>query len=79
MGGGGKGEATAPWGPSPGRVAGAGSHAPLLGGVRGCGMSLYVGVAGASRPEPRLLDQAEVLGRRLAEAGAIVVCGGGPG
>ena len=42
-------------------------------------MSLYVGVAGASRPEPPLLDQAEVLGRRLAEAGAIVVCGGGPG
>jgi uncharacterized protein (TIGR00725 family) len=42
-------------------------------------MSLYVGVAGASRAEPALLDQAEVLGRRLAEAGAIVVCGGGPG
>jgi uncharacterized protein (TIGR00725 family) len=42
-------------------------------------MSLYVGVAGASRAEAPLLDQAEVLGRRLAEAGAIVVCGGGPG
>lgn len=42
-------------------------------------MSRYVGVAGASRAEPALLDQAEVLGRRLAEAGAIVVCGGGPG
>ena len=42
-------------------------------------MSLYVGVAGASRPEPALLDQAELLGRRLAEAGAVVVCGGGPG
>ena len=42
-------------------------------------MSLYVGVAGASRAEPALLDQAEVLGRRLAEAGAIVVCGGGSG
>ncbi|MFL5796279.1 MAG: TIGR00725 family protein, partial [Actinomycetota bacterium] len=42
-------------------------------------MSLYVGVAGASQPEPPLLDQAELLGRRLAEAGAIVVCGGGPG
>jgi uncharacterized protein (TIGR00725 family) len=39
----------------------------------------YIGVAGASRPEPPLLDQAEVLGRRLAEAGAVVVCGGGPG
>ena len=55
-------------------------------------MSLYVGVAGASRPEGSppdragasrpgapLLDQAERLGRRLAEAGAVVVCGGGPG
>jgi uncharacterized protein (TIGR00725 family) len=42
-------------------------------------MNLYVGVAGASRPERPLLDQAEVLGRRLAEAGAIVLCGGGPG
>ena len=42
-------------------------------------MSLYVGVAGASRPEAALLDQAELLGRRLAEAGAVVVCGGGPG
>jgi len=40
---------------------------------------IYVGVAGASRPEPPLLDQAEVLGRRLGEAGAVVVCGGGPG
>ena len=26
-----------------------------------------------------MLDQAEVLGRRLGEAGAVVVCGGGPG
>ena len=42
-------------------------------------MTIYVGVAGASRAEPALLDQAEVLGRRLAEGGAIVVCGGGPG
>jgi uncharacterized protein (TIGR00725 family) len=40
---------------------------------------MYVGVAGASGAEPALLDQAEVLGRRLAEGGAIVVCGGGPG
>ncbi len=38
-----------------------------------------MGVAGASRADPALLDQAEVLGRRLAEGGAIVVCGGGPG
>jgi uncharacterized protein (TIGR00725 family) len=42
-------------------------------------MTIYVGVAGVSRAEPALLDQAEVLGRRLAEGGAIVVCGGGPG
>jgi uncharacterized protein (TIGR00725 family) len=42
-------------------------------------VSLYIGVAGASRPAPGLLEQAEVLGRRLAEAGAVVVCGGGPG
>ena len=42
-------------------------------------MSLYIGGAGASRPAPGLLEQAEVLGRRLAGAGAVVVCGGGPG
>ena len=42
-------------------------------------MSIYVGVAGASRPEPPLVGLAERLGRRLAEAGAVVVCGGGPG
>jgi uncharacterized protein (TIGR00725 family) len=42
-------------------------------------VSLYIGVAGASRPEPTLLGQAELLGRRLAEAGAVLVCGGGPG
>ena len=42
-------------------------------------MIRYVGVAGASQAEPPLLDQAELLGRRLAEGGAVVVCGGGPG
>jgi uncharacterized protein (TIGR00725 family) len=42
-------------------------------------VSLYIGVAGASRPATALLDQAERLGRRLAEAGAVLVCGGGPG
>jgi uncharacterized protein (TIGR00725 family) len=42
-------------------------------------VSLYVGVAGASRAEAELLDQGELLGRRLAEEGAVVVCGGGPG
>jgi uncharacterized protein (TIGR00725 family) len=42
-------------------------------------VTLYVGVAGASQPEPELVEQAERLGRRLAEGGAVVVCGGGPG
>jgi uncharacterized protein (TIGR00725 family) len=42
-------------------------------------VTVYIGVAGASQPEAALLDQAEELGRRLAEAGAVVVCGGGPG
>ena len=42
-------------------------------------MTLYVGVAGASQPEPVLVEQAERLGRRLAEGGAVVICGGGPG
>jgi uncharacterized protein (TIGR00725 family) len=39
----------------------------------------YIGVAGASRPEEPLLALAETLGRRLAEAGATVLCGGGGG
>jgi uncharacterized protein (TIGR00725 family) len=42
-------------------------------------VTLHVGVAGASQPEPGLVEQAERLGRRLAEGGAVVVCGGGPG
>ncbi len=41
--------------------------------------SPYIGVAGASQPEPQLVEPAEELGRRLAEAGATVVCGGGAG
>jgi uncharacterized protein (TIGR00725 family) len=42
-------------------------------------VTLYVGVAGASQPEASLVAAAELLGRRLAEAGAVIVCGGGPG
>jgi uncharacterized protein (TIGR00725 family) len=42
-------------------------------------MPLYIGVAATSRPDERLLAAAEMLGRRLAEAGAVLVCGGGPG
>jgi uncharacterized protein (TIGR00725 family) len=45
----------------------------------GWAVSLYIGVAGASQPEWEVVRQAEVLGRRLAEAGAVVVCGGGGG
>jgi uncharacterized protein (TIGR00725 family) len=54
-------------------------NAPAQAAGEGRTVSLYIGVAGASRPEPPLLDRAELLGRRLAEAGAVVVCGGGPG
>jgi uncharacterized protein (TIGR00725 family) len=39
----------------------------------------YVGVAGASQPDAHLVALAEALGRRLAEAGATVLCGGGTG
>jgi uncharacterized protein (TIGR00725 family) len=39
----------------------------------------YIGVAGASQPEQEQIELAETLGRRLAEAGAVVVCGGGGG
>jgi uncharacterized protein (TIGR00725 family) len=42
-------------------------------------VSLYVGVAAASQAEAALLDQGELLGLRLAEGGAVVVCGGGGG
>ena len=42
-------------------------------------MSAYIGVAGASQPEAPLIPLAETLGRRLAVAGAIVLCGGGAG
>jgi uncharacterized protein (TIGR00725 family) len=42
-------------------------------------VSLYIGVAGASQPEAALLGRAELLGRRLAEAGAVLVSGGGRG
>jgi uncharacterized protein (TIGR00725 family) len=41
--------------------------------------SLYIGVAGAAQPEMPLVELAEELGRQLAEAGATLVCGGGPG
>jgi uncharacterized protein (TIGR00725 family) len=42
-------------------------------------MTVYVGVAGASQPDASLVAPAEVLGRRLAEGGAVLVCGGGFG
>jgi uncharacterized protein (TIGR00725 family) len=42
-------------------------------------VSAYIGVAGASQPDAELVALAEILGERLAEAGATVVCGGGTG
>jgi uncharacterized protein (TIGR00725 family) len=42
-------------------------------------VSLYIGVAGASRAGRALVEQGERLGRRLGEAGVVVVCGGGGG
>jgi uncharacterized protein (TIGR00725 family) len=39
----------------------------------------YIGVAGASQPDTEVMALAETLGRRLAEAGATVLCGGGGG
>jgi uncharacterized protein (TIGR00725 family) len=42
-------------------------------------VSLYIGVAGASQAARALVEQGERLGRRLGEAGVVVVCGGGGG
>jgi uncharacterized protein (TIGR00725 family) len=42
-------------------------------------MTAYIGVAGASQPDAPLVALAETLGRRLAEGGATVLCGGGAG
>jgi uncharacterized protein (TIGR00725 family) len=42
-------------------------------------VTVYIGVAGASQPDASLIPAAETLGRCLAEAGAVVVCGGGLG
>lgn len=40
------------------------------------GSSVQIAVVGASEPEADLVPLAEEVGRRLAEAGAILVCGG---
>jgi uncharacterized protein (TIGR00725 family) len=42
-------------------------------------VSLYIGVAATSQPDAALVAAAETLGRELAAAGAVVVCGGGRG
>ncbi|HKE99027.1 MAG TPA: TIGR00725 family protein [Actinomycetes bacterium] len=42
-------------------------------------MTVSIGVAAASQPDARVAALAEALGRHLAEAGATLVCGGGPG
>jgi uncharacterized protein (TIGR00725 family) len=36
----------------------------------------YVAVCGASKPDPQQRELAREVGRRLAEAGAVVLCGG---
>ncbi len=40
------------------------------------GAPVYIGVIGESGPPPHLLEAAEAVGRCVAEAGAILVCGG---
>ncbi len=40
---------------------------------------MYIGVIGAGECDERLAALAEEVGRRLAEAGAVLVCGGGGG
>lgn len=49
-------------------------------GGRGAGSvgrgEVYLGVIGESEPPPHLLETAEAVGRCVAEAGAILVCGG---
>jgi uncharacterized protein (TIGR00725 family) len=37
---------------------------------------VYIGVIGENEPPPHLLEGAEAVGRCVAEAGAILVCGG---
>ncbi|HYB74170.1 MAG TPA: TIGR00725 family protein [Candidatus Sulfotelmatobacter sp.] len=37
---------------------------------------VYIGVIGEAEPPPHLLEAAEAVGRCVAEAGAILVCGG---
>jgi len=38
--------------------------------------AVYLGVIGESSPAPRALEAAEAVGRCVAEAGAVLVCGG---
>ena len=40
------------------------------------GGAVYLGVIGENAPPPHLLETAEAVGRCVAEAGAILVCGG---
>jgi len=44
--------------------------------VRGELGMVYIGVIGESAPPPHLLETAEAVGRCVAEAGAVLVCGG---
>jgi uncharacterized protein (TIGR00725 family) len=43
------------------------------------GVPPYIGVAAASQPDERAAAAAYQLGAHLAAAGAVIVCGGGPG
>lgn len=49
------------------------SHSTTLGTVK---RRRYVAVCGASEPDPRQRTLAREVGRRLADAGAVVLCGG---
>ena len=49
----------------------------MKGGSRDRGWGpVYLGVIGENEPPPHLLETAETVGRCVAEAGAILVCGG---
>ena len=45
-------------------------------GASGAWGPVYLGVIGESDPPPHLVETAEALGRCVAEAGAVLVCGG---
>lgn len=48
-------------------------------GIAGPSTGPYIGVAAASQPDARITALARELGARLAEGGAVIICGGGLG